>query len=123
MNTSDVIHKLHLLHPGKNVILNNESAPTEILCEIEPTSEHANYSMAISVIDKSIPHYHKILTEEYKVLKGNLKLHVDNKEYALRPGDMFSVKPNQIHWAEGIETWIECHSTPGWTSQDHILVK
>ena len=41
----------------------------EILCEVEPTSNHQEYSFAIAVIDKSIPHYHKEIIETYKVIK------------------------------------------------------
>ena len=102
-------------------IKNSKVEPTEILCEIEPTKEHPEYSLAISVIDKSTPHYHKKLKEGYKIIRGNLILHVDNKVIHLKQGGKHTILPHQIHWAEGNETWIECRATPGWVTEDHIL--
>ncbi len=123
MNASLVIEKLTLQYPRKRIVKNNEENPTEILCEIESTEEHAGYSVAIAVIDKSIPHYHTLLTEQYTVIEGELTLHIEEKNIQLKQGETYTITPGQTHWAEGNETWIKCHSTPGWNPKDHILVK
>jgi quercetin dioxygenase-like cupin family protein len=123
MKIKAVLNELSVKYPGRTIIKNGEENPTEILCEIEPTCEHPDHSLAISVIDKSVPHVHKRLTEVYKVIKGKLKFNVDGKVIELTEGEAYTIKPGQIHWAEGNETWIECHSKPGWTPEDHILAK
>jgi len=123
MNIKAILDELSVKYPGKTIIKNSEENPTEILCEVEPASEHPDYSLAISVIDKSVPHVHKKLTEVYKVIKGKLELHVDSDVIKLAEGEVYTIKPGQIHWAKGNETWIECNSKPGWTAEDHVLGK
>lgn len=123
MNVQAVLDELGIKYPGKIIIKNDEENPTEILCEIEPTGSHPDYSLAVAVIDKSIPHTHKVSTEVYRVVKGKLKLNVNNEIIELSEGEEYAIKPGQIHWAEGDETWTECRSKPGWTSEDHILAK
>lgn len=110
-------------YPGKNIVLNDEINPTEIICEIEPTKEHVEYDVAIAVIDKSIPHYHHKSAEEYEVIRGVLTLMVNGKKYLLNEGEKFIIEPELIHSAEGKETWIKATSRPGWTFGDHILLK
>lgn len=63
MNVKKVIGELQRKYPGKPILKNIEQNPTEILCEIEPTENHPDYSVTIAVIDKSILHYHKKITE------------------------------------------------------------
>ncbi|MBN1162406.1 NUDIX domain-containing protein [Patescibacteria group bacterium] len=123
MNIEKVIKELNQKYPGKAVFKNDEKETTEILCEIEPCKEHSEYSNAIAVIDKSIPHIHYKTTETYKVIKGILTLHVGNEVLTLKEGDSYVIKPNNVHWAEGDETWIECYSEPGWTLEDQIAAK
>jgi len=121
MNVKNVINQLKSQYPGKPIIKNNKGEPTEILCEIDPTKNHPGYSLAIAVIDKSTPHYHKKLKEEYRIIRGNLILHVDNRVIRLKHGEKHIILPYQIHWAEGNQTWIECRSEPGWVIEDHIF--
>ena len=45
MNTARVIEKLQQQYPGKTIVKNNENNPTEIICEIEPTKKHPDYSI------------------------------------------------------------------------------
>lgn len=104
MNIKAVLNELSVKYPGKTIIKNNEENPTEILCEIEPASKHSDYSLAIAIIDKSTPHVHKKSTEIYKVVRGQLKLSVDNKIIELAEGEEYTIKPGQTHWAEGDET-------------------
>lgn len=123
MNVTHVINELEEKYPGKKIIKNNEVNPTEIICEIEPSSEHPEYSRAIAVIDQSIPHYHIKSKEEYTILKGKLTLTVDGKEYHLSKGQKFIIHQIQQHSAKGDSTWVECKSSPGWKPDDHILLK
>jgi mannose-6-phosphate isomerase-like protein (cupin superfamily) len=109
----NVILGLQKKYPGKKIIKDSDNNPTEIVCEVEPTSEHHGHSLAVAVIDKSKPHYHKKTVEEYKVVNGVLNLYVGEKIVTLKKGDKYTIEPNIVHWAEGNETWVECKSKPG----------
>lgn len=122
MNVKKIVKALEKKYPGKNIVRNPQDNPTEILCEIEPSSEHPERSLAIAVIDNIQPHYHKETEEVYEVTKGILNLFVDNKKYVLKVGDSFTIKPGLVHWAKGDETWFKVSSKPGWIFEDHILV-
>jgi len=121
MNHKNVITELEKKYPGKLIIKLPENEPTEILCEIESTVDHPEYSMAIAVIDRSVPHYHKEVTELYEVLKGKLSVYVDGVEHKLEEGDKLEIKPGSHHYAVGDETRVRCTARPGWTISDHIL--
>jgi len=122
MNSQRVTKELAEKYPNKLVFKNNEEHPTEIICEVEPTSEHLNFSTAIAVIDRSIPHVHLKATETYKVLRGTLTVYINGQATVLHQGDTLTIHPNQVHWAEGDEVWVECLSKPGWTAEDHVVV-
>ena len=122
MNTKRVIKQLKKKYPGKKIIVNTPDDPTEIICEIEATQDHPDYSLAIAVIGRIRPHYHKKLTETYKVMKGDLKHYMDGKLTLVKEGEIVKISPGVIHWAEGVEVWFEVFSKPGWTPEDHILV-
>src|SRR3989344_1791252 len=121
MNIKKVVDKLKKDYPGRKIILNDDKNPTEIVCEFQPTSENPNQSAIIAVIDKIIPHYHKISTELYEVLKGPVILYVDGQKRILQDGETFEISPGRVHHAEGKEAWVRCTSTPGWTFEDHLL--
>jgi mannose-6-phosphate isomerase-like protein (cupin superfamily) len=121
MNVKQVIDSLKIKYPGKNIIKNDELNPTEVLCEIEPCKDHPEYSNAVAIIDKSKPHIHHKTTETYKVTKGKLILHIGDQSKKLNEGETYTIQPNNLHWAEGNETWVECYSEPGWVFEDHIL--
>lgn len=123
MNKKKVIDELKKKYSGKKIIAIPNDDPSEILCEVDPSTEHPEYSLAVAVIDKSAAHTHKESREKYKVIKGRLSLCVEGKEHKLEEGDELVIQPNQEHWAKGNETWIECYSEPGWTPKDHILSK
>lgn len=123
MNFNKILEELENKYPNKKIVKNDKNNPTEIICEVEPTSNHLGWSKAIAVIDKSISHFHKNSTEEYTVLKGNLTITKDGKDYHISKGQIFIIKPMEIHSAKGNSTWVECLSTPGWTFEDHILVE
>ena len=111
------------MYPGKTVVMLPMKKPTELLCEVEPTQNHPNFSVAIAVIDKSNPHKHMVTEETYTVIRGELTLHANDETITLKRDESYTIEPGVVHWAEGDETWVECLSKPGWTKEDHILVK
>lgn len=122
MNIQRVIKELKKQYPGKKIIRNKKTNPTEIICEIDPTEEHRDYSSTIAVIDQSIPHIHKVAVEEYEVMKGVLKVVKDGREYVLHEGDKLVINPGVVHHALGQETWVKVYARPGWKPNDHIFV-
>jgi len=121
MNVKKTVNELKAEYPGKKIIFDDPKNPSEIIVELEPTRDHPERSLALAVVGKSKPHYHKATTEIYEVVKGTLKLTINNQVFSLNPGQKKTIKPNQIHSATGIETWFLTHSKPGWTFDDHIL--
>ena len=119
MVVNKVIGELESKYPGKSVF----PTETEIICEITPSSLHLGHSLAISVLDSNLPHYHRVTIETYKVIKGKLTLYLGDETIILNEGESQVITPGVVHWAEGNETWVECYSTPGWTPDDHILVE
>lgn len=122
MNAKTIIETLKRQYPGKVIALNDEKKPTEIVCEAEPADRHPAHSVAIAIIDKSIPHKHAVSTETYTVIRGALKLHANDEVIELKRNESYTIEPGVIHWAEGDETWVECLSMPGWTKADHLQV-
>jgi len=122
MNVDRIIQQLKKQYPDKKIIKNYNDHPTEIICEIEPSEKHPDYSIAIAVIDQSFPHYHNKTIEIYEILKGELILTQNNQETLLKKGDKITIKPKVIHSAKGKETWVKTISYPGWKFEDHILV-
>lgn len=123
MNITNVIEELKKKYPGKKILLNNRQNCTEILCEVDPTALHSNHSMAISVIDRVIAHFHDTSEETYKIIKGVLSLEIDGKKYVLNEGQSMVIKPGLHHEASGNETWVQVTSKPGWQKNDHHIVK
>lgn len=122
MNKEKIVRKLQQKYPKGKIICLPEENPTEIICELDAAENNPQKSIAISIIDKSLPHVHKKITKIYKVIEGSLKVHLHAKIVELQKGDIITIVPNTIHWAEGNETWIEVVATPRWTNEDHILV-
>lgn len=124
MNTKQVLEQLNEKYPGKQIIQKHdtEGEVRELLCEVDPSSEHPAYSLAVAIIDRSTPHKHLFTTEVYKILKGKLTLFLDGEQILLGQGDEFTIKPGVVHFAVGDETWVEVRSNPGWNPDDHIAV-
>lgn len=123
MNKVSVLKTLAEKYPNKNVVCIPDENPSEIICEVDPTKDHTDHNLAVAIIDKSAPHFHKESTETYKIIEGELDLFVEDVKHHLSEGDSYIVEPGKVHYAIGNETWIECYSEPGWTLEDHILVK
>lgn len=124
MDSEKVLKEVREKYPGKNVVcFPNDESPTEIIVELEPSTEHPERSLALAIVGKSEPHYHKVSTEVYEVTKGTLLLTIEGKTHTLKEGEKMTIKPNQVHNAEGKgETWFLTHSKPGWKFEDHIIV-
>jgi len=123
MKAQKIIKELQQKYPGKKIILDPPENPTEIICELSPTSEHPEKSIALAIVGSSKPHYHKNSTEIYEAQKGILTVYVDGKKNMLNEGEKITIKPNDVHYVEGDEAWLLTHSSPGWKFEDHIVVE
>jgi mannose-6-phosphate isomerase-like protein (cupin superfamily) len=49
------------------------------------------------------PHWHPVLTEDFRVREGRMRFRVDGREFVLGPGDGVSVRTGEVHrfWNEG----------------------
>lgn len=121
MDVEVVIAELKGQYPGKTILKLPEDKPTEIICEVEPTSEHPDYSVAVAVITDTKPHYNDE-TENYEVLKGKLTLTVGDKQIELSPGNKYVIKLGAVHSAKSDEAWVRVITRPGWTPSGHHLV-
>lgn len=122
MNTPKILAELHQKYPNKTIVCLPHENPSEIICEIEPASDHPERSTAMAIVGKSAAHYHKICTEVYEVVKGTLSVYIGEEKHILEVGDSITIKPGEVHSVEGDETWYLTYGNPGWTPQDHILV-
>jgi len=123
MDWKQIINKLKTEFPGKAIIPNDENNPSEILCEVDPSSGHLEYSVAIAYIMKSDPHRHVKSIEIYEVEEGELYLYLDGVKKVLKKGQVYTINPGVIHWGEGDWVRIRVTSNPGWTLEDQILVE
>ncbi|MBY0545720.1 MAG: cupin domain-containing protein [Candidatus Obscuribacterales bacterium] len=121
MNVTAIVRELAEQHPNSVI---KELPPggnaKEIVCEIPAKS--SEHSKAIAVIDESQPHFHRKTDEHYKILRGQLRLFIDNVEHVMNPGDIHIVKPNQVHYAIGDATVVEVDCYPAYSLDDHFLV-
>jgi len=122
MNSKKIIKELQNKYPDKEVILDPPENPTEIICELEPTSDHTERSIALAIVGISKRHYHKKSTEIYEAVKGILTVYKGGKKFVLHEGEKITIEPNIIHYVEGDEAWFLTYSKPGWTFEDHIVV-
>jgi len=122
MNTQKITAKLKSFYPGRKVIVTDPLNPTEIICEVEPTEEHPKWSVAVAVIDSTRLHYHKRLTEIYHIMSGKLNMYLNGQLHQLQQGDIIKIPPNTRHYSIGNETIVYVYATPGWASEDHVLV-
>jgi len=122
MNVKKIKSLLKKKYPGKKIIVTDSKSSGEIIVEIEPTANHPERSLALAVVGKSKLHYHKKSTEIYEAVKDELTVYIEGKKHVLKEKGKVTIKPGQIHYAEGDEAWFLTHSRPGWTFEDHILV-
>lgn len=122
MNTKRIVKEIKRKYPGKTIILDPQDNPTEIICEIDPTSEHPERSVALAVVSRSKPHYHKKSREIYEAIKGLLTVYKNGQEFVLKEGEKITITPNEVHYVEGDESWFMTYSEPGWSLEDHIVI-
>ena len=122
MNVRKILKAIENKYPGKKIILDPPENPTEIVCELETTSDHPEQSTALAVVGSSKPHYHKKSTEIYEAVKGTLTVYKNGKRHTLKQGEKITIEPNVIHHVKGNEAWFLTYSKPGWTFEDHIVV-
>jgi lactoylglutathione lyase len=123
MDFKKVANELKKEYPGAKIIPNQKDNPTEVLCEIDPSSKHTGFSSVVSVIDQAEPHSHQYSAEIYYVLRGKLELLVENQRFVLNQDEYRVIPPNTVHSATGKETWVLVYSEPGWREDDHHLIK
>ena len=122
MDAQKVIEEIKKKYPGKTIILDPQDNPSEIICEIDPTIDHPEKSIALAVVGRSKPHYHKKSTEIYEVIKGELTVYKSGKKYVLKEGKKLKIEPDEVHNVEGEEAWFLTYSEPGWRLDDQIVV-
>ena len=74
MNTERIVAELASRYPGKTILRLPEDNPSEIICEVDPATDHPESSVAVAVIDSSSPHVHHKSIETYEVLEGEVNL-------------------------------------------------
>jgi mannose-6-phosphate isomerase-like protein (cupin superfamily) len=119
--SSRILDQLRTKYPGKKSF-DLDGRGLHFVCEVEPTSEHPEYDIAVEVIISSKPHKHLKTKQRYRVISGSLELHVNSDIVLLQPGGVYVIQPEAVHWATSNEAWVEVHSEPGWTEADHIPV-
>lgn len=122
MNIQQIVSELEKKYPGKNIIVDDGVGYSEIIVELEPTKDHSDHSLALAIVGKSKPHYHKISTEIYEVTKGVLTLFVDGKKFVLKQGEKMTITPGQVHNAQGEDVWFLTYSSPGWSAEDAFVI-
>lgn len=118
MDIKKVIDDLRSQYPNKKIFVTNEGEYQEIVCEIEPSSITPARSVAVAVVGKNKAHMHKVTTETYRVISGELTLYIDGIRYDLKEDEEITIEPGKLHQAEGNEAWFYVYSTPGWTPDD-----
>ena len=123
MTLQEVLDYFEKNYPNAVVIKLPEDNPLELLCEIDPTENHPNYSTALSAISASKPHYHAVGTEEYEVLHGTILISVDGQIRTMYEREKITIPPGKVHSATSTDGYalVKVTSQPGWTEEDHIL--
>jgi hypothetical protein len=117
-----IINELKEKYPSASV-WDVDGSGKHFVAEVEPSKDHPEYDRAIEVIISSKPHKHLKMIQEYKVIVGDLELHLGDRVVILCQGEKHIIRPGIIHWANGDECWVEIYSTPGWTKEDHIQIE
>ncbi|OGK64476.1 hypothetical protein A2313_03275 [Candidatus Roizmanbacteria bacterium RIFOXYB2_FULL_41_10] len=123
MDLKKVTAELKKQYPGKKIIPNHKTNPTEIICEVDPSSQHAGNSTAVAVIDQTKLHYHERSAEIYYVLQGKLELIIDEVKFVLNQDQYRVIPPGKTHQARGKATWVLVYSEPGWQKEDSLAVE
>ena len=114
-DVSRIREELLRMFPGARVKVAPDRA--EMVAEIEP-------GRAVAVIERSVPHFHKRMTEVYRGLRGTLYVACGGRGHVLEAGDALTIEPGNVHFARsaGEPAWIEVLSEPDWTPEDHLIL-
>ena len=125
MNVAAVKQELTERYPGIDIkdATVIEGVVTEIVGEIDRKLIESDRDVAVVIADRSAEHWHDVITEEYKVIKGGLRVYRNGEPTDLKPGETITVKPGTRHWVEGDETWFFCYSVPDWFPGDYHTTK
>jgi mannose-6-phosphate isomerase-like protein (cupin superfamily) len=79
---------------------------------------------AIAIIERSEPHFHREITETYRVLRGTLLIGRLGESFVLKVSDSITIRPGQIHHAKALAdpAWIEVLCEPAWRAIRHIVL-
>jgi mannose-6-phosphate isomerase-like protein (cupin superfamily) len=107
--------KLLVAYPGSQI----KVAPDQREMVAEITG-----GRAIAIIERSQPHFHREITETYRVLRGTLLVARAGEGFVLQVGDSITITPSQIHHAKAIgdPAWIEVLCDPAWRADDHFVL-
>lgn len=124
MTLQEALNYFERRHPGASLIEIPEHSTSEVMCMIDPTEQHPNYSMAISAVSASQPHKHARSTVEYEVVEGAVLVDIEGRITTLYPREKITIQPGQVHSVSGIEDYslIKIVCQPGWQRDDHIFV-
>jgi mannose-6-phosphate isomerase-like protein (cupin superfamily) len=102
-------------YPGAAIKVAPDRA--EIVAEIEP-------KRAVAVIERSQPHFHREMTEVYRILRGTLYVACGGEGHVLTRGQSLTIEPRKVHHARSADgfAWLEVLSEPAWTSEDHHVL-
>ena len=117
--------KVHIVRKVK------DSNPQEITCGMmrkltKPEDFKGMDFVHATIKDSTKKHYHKTLTEVYYVLKGAIKVEIDDKVEELDEGSLIMIFPNTNHKAwktseQDAEILVAC--CPPWTEENEILAE
>src|SRR5437773_6534298 len=101
-------------YPGAHIKVTKDRA--EMVAEIDP-------KLAVAVIERSLPHFHRKTIETYRVLRGTLYVACGGHGHVLGPGESLIVESGNVHFARGASgpAWVEVLSEPAWTVEDHLI--
>ena len=102
-------------YPGAVIFVASDGA--EMVAEVEP-------KRAVAVIERSQAHFHRKMTETYRVLRGTLLVACGGEGHVLGPGESLTIEPGKLHYARGANgpAWLEVLSEPAWTVEDHLVL-
>jgi len=75
--------------------------------------------------EKTPWHYHTLFSETFEVLKGTLRVGLNNQIHQLKKGDIVTIKPNEKHYFHNVsndECLIKVTVSPGNKSFENALL-
>ena len=125
MKRSVALALLHVEFPDKNIVcLPDDDDPQEVIVELE-RAEDDSYSVAIALIQESLPHRNPGLVEAYLVEEGQLVIYIDEDMEILEQGGGLTFDADHVHWAIALSSEparVRVTSRPAWKPEHNVLV-